>query len=376
MSRIPPLVTVNITLRSMVLTLAVLGLVYVATLIPALLLVALIALILASALAPVVNVWQARFGLSRPVAVVAIFASVFGTLLLLALLITPSLVSQSRTLAAEFPSYVNKLRGTYNWLQGLDATYHVLPDIDNASRQIASIAGDALTRSLGWAGQILGGVATLGLVLITTFYLLLEGPSLKQGALRLIPPDHRAVMDAQFEPITTKLGGYVRGVAISIGFLTCYLAIALSAAGVPLALALALIAGLLELIPMVGSLLGSIPTILIALTVSWKLALIVVAIFSVGNLIQGNLVAPYVFARAVAISPLLIMFALLIGGQLMGIAGALIAVPVLAMIQVLIQNLYVEPMERQYQALQTDTEPSVPEPDLANPHPTAHDASN
>ena len=102
----------------------------------------------------------------------------------------------------------------------------------------------------------------------------------------------------------------------------------------------------MEIVPLVGSLIGSIPAILIALTVSWQLALVVVVIFLAGNFMQGNFVAPYVYSRSVNVSPVMITFALLIGGNLMGIAGALIAVPVMAAIQVLVQNLYVEPMER------------------------------
>ena len=117
-------------------------------------------------------------------------------------------------------------------------------------------------------------------------------------------------------------------------------------------LALALLAGCFELIPLVGSLLGAIPAVLVSLTVSWKLALVVVAIFGIGNVVQGNVVAPYVFAKSVEVSPVMILLALLIGANLFGVAGAIIAVPLMAMLQVLVQNLYVEPMEREWAAAQ------------------------
>jgi predicted PurR-regulated permease PerM len=274
------------------------------------------------------------------------FGLLFGTLILLGLIVVPTLIDQAQTLVNNLPAYTAKVQQTYSWMRALDQRFHLLPSLDEAATAVSSFAAGWLASTLGWAGKLLGGVFTIFLILIITFFLLLDGPELKRGALSLVPPQHRAVMEAQFEPVALKLGAYVQGVLTSIGFLTMYLGIALSIAGEPLALVLALLAGLMEIIPMVGSLIGAIPAILIALTVSWQLALIVVIIFLVGNFIQGNFVAPYVFSRSVNVSPVMITFALLIGGSLMGITGALIAVPVMAALQVLVQNLYVEPMER------------------------------
>jgi len=185
------------------------------------------------------------------------------------------------------------------------------------------------------------------IVLISAFYMLIDAPRLRAGLLRLIPRAHRPAWGAQFEPIGDKVGHYVRGVFLAISVLVAYLAVALTLAGEPLSLVLALVAGCFELIPTLGPVLGATPAILIGLTVSWKLALIVFAIFAVGVFVQSNFVAPMLYSREVELPPLLITFALLVGGELMGVAGAMIAVPVLAVTLLLVENLYLAPREAQ-----------------------------
>lgn len=362
----PGTLTIHLSARSVVTTLGILLLFYAASLMPGILIMALVALILSAAMLPGVSYLQGRRGWPRGGAIAAMFGLIFGVLTLLGLIVVPTVIEQSQTLAANLPLYLAKVRQTYSWVLGLDQRFHMLPDLDEAAQTFSRFAGGWLSSTLGWAGKVLGGVATVFLIFITTFFILLDGPDLKRGLLSLIPPNHRGLMAAQFDPIALKLGAYVQGVLTSIGFLTLYLAICLSLAGVPLAFALALIAGACELVPLVGSLLGAIPAVIIALTVGPGTAGVVVAIFLVGNLIQGNVVAPFVFARSVEVSPVMILFALLIGAQLMGFAGAVIAIPLMAMVQVLVQNLYVEPMERAYASELARQAAALPVPPAAD----------
>ncbi len=360
--------TIHISVRSV---LVVLGMAFLASLvyqIPAILTMGLVAAIIGSAMLPGVTFFIDRFKWPRGLAIAAMFAVVGLIGLGLLLIVVPTVLHQAKMLADDLPTIITKLRGTYASLQGWDAQYHFLPDLDDAAKTISTFAGGWLASSVGWAGKLLGGVAALFIIGITTFFLLLDGPKLKAGLLKLVPPEHRDTFGAKFDPIAYKLGAYVQGLLINIGFLATYLAIALGLAGVPLALALAVVAGMCELIPLVGSLLGAIPALLIALTVSPFKALIVLIIFAIGNVIQGNVVAPFVFARSIEVSPIMIVFALLIGSQLMGVAGAIIAVPVMAMLLVLVQNLYVEPMERAHAALHppaADPPPEGPPPVVA-----------
>lgn len=337
--------TVRISVRSVVATLALLLALWAIAQMPTIMTQIVVALILGSALSPGVQLFMRRTRLPRPVAVGIMFLLLFGVLGLLGALIVPTLIDQAGVLAANAGYYVSQAQETYGWLRTFDTRFHFLPDLSTAIGQLSAFAAGALTSTLGWAGQALGGVFNTVVVFILTFFMLMDGPKLKRGALRLVPLAYRERLDAQFEPVAAKLGGYVQGVLASIGFLTAYLAICLSLLGVPLSLVLALLAGLFEIIPMVGGTLGALPAILVALTVSWKLALGVVVVFLVGNLIQNNVVNPFVFSKSVELPPVLVILALLVGGQLMGFAGALIAVPLAAAALVLIQNLYIEPME-------------------------------
>lgn len=341
----PAHVTVRISLRSVVATLAVLLALGAIAQMPTIMTQIVVALILASALRPGVQALMRRARFPRFAAVGVVFLLLFGVLGLLGALIVPTLVEQATLLASNAGHYVTRAQGTYGWLQRLDSRFHVLPELSTAVAQLSAYGAGVLKSSLGWAGQAVGGVFNTVIVFILTFFLLMDGPLIQRGALALVPPAYRGRLEAQIEPVAAKLGGYVQGVLASIGFLTAYLALGLSLLGVPLSLVLALLAGLCEIIPMVGSTLGSLPAILLALSVSWKLALAVVALFLVGNLIQNNVVNPFVFSKSVELPPVIVILALLIGGQLMGFAGALVAVPLAAAAMVLIQNLYVAPME-------------------------------
>lgn len=309
-----------------------------------------LALILAAALVPGVAFFQRRLGLTRESSVMAVFGAMVLGASLIALLIVPSLVEQLRTLGAEFPRYVAQLQRTFEWVQTLGAKLPMLPDLkgvaDAASAHVSAWVGS----SLGLAGQLLGWLVMVAIVLTLAFFVLLEGPALRVGVLSLIPPPHRPLIGEQIDPITMKLGGYVQGMALSIAVLAVYQVLVLSALGLPLALALGLTSALLAIVPMVGGVLGVIPPALVALSVSWKAALWALLLGYLGHFLVANFVMPIVFARSVKLSPLMITLALLVGGEAMGTFGALVAVPVAAAIQVLVQNLYVAVMERRYAA--------------------------
>ena len=309
-----------------------------------------LALILAAALVPGVAFFQARLGLTRDMAVMAVFGAMVAVAGLVALVVLPSLLEQLRTLAADFPRYVGQTQRTLEWVQTLGAKLPMMPDLKGVAVAASSYASAWVGSSLGFAGQLLGWIVMVTIVLTLAFFVLLEGPALRVGVLSLIPPPHRPLIGEQIDPITSKLGGYVQGMALSIALLAVFQVIVLSALGLPLALALGLLSALLAIVPMVGGVLGVIPPALVALSVSWQTAVWALLLGYLGHFLVANFLMPIVFARSVKLSPLMITLALLVGGEAMGMYGALVAVPVAAAIQVLVQNLYVAVMERRYEA--------------------------
>lgn len=318
----------------------------------------ILGLILAAALEPGVRFFSARLNISRENAVMAVFGALLVAVVGSAFLIVPTVLEQATTLAHDFPRYVGKLEATFTWAKELALKYPQLPvppDLAGIAQAASQHASAWLGSSLGFAGKLLGWLVMALIVLTLAFFVLMEGPALRAGCLTLVPPPHRRLIGEQIDPIALKLGGYVQGMGLSIAVLAVFQVIVLSLLGLPLALALGILSALLAVVPMVGGLLGVIPPALVALSVSWQTAVWALLLGYLGHFIVANFVMPIVFARSVKLSPLMITAALLIGGEAGGIFGALIAVPVAAAIQVLVQNLYVGVMERRYAASERST---------------------
>ncbi len=306
----------------------------------------LIALILAAALAPAVNFFAAK-RLPRALATLLVFILIFGSLGLVGMVLVPVLIGQVQELIKDFPDYVARYELVIQRLRRLEAQYHVLPSTTQIATFVSARASGWLASTLTATAAVASALVGISGVLITTFFLLSDGPNLRKGFLALIPPRYRDRIAEQFDPITIRLGAYVRGQLMSMGALSILLGIGLTIAGVPYAWVLAAIAGFMEIIPLVGSTLGAIPAVVVAFTVDWKLALIVVAIFAASNVIQGNVLSPLILSSSVAMPPILVFFAIMIGAELLGIVGAIIAVPMVATLMVLIQNLYIPSIEKQ-----------------------------
>ncbi len=353
----PPII-VAISPRTMFQALALIVAVTAILKFPYILAFLLIALILAAALSPGVNFFASR-RVPRVLATLLIFVLIFGTLGILGLMVIPVLIDQIQDLVKNFPAYATQYENVLQRLRSLEARYHVLPSTTQIATFVSQRASGWLASTLTATAAVASAIVGIGGVLISTFFLLADGPRLRQGFLSLIPPRFRPSISEQVDPITQRLGAYVRGQLISMSALAFLLGIGLTIAGVPYAWVLAVLAGIAEIIPLVGSTLGAIPAVIVALTVDWKLALIVVAIFAVANVIQGNVLSPLILSSSVEMPPILVFFAILIGAELLGIVGAIIAVPMVATSLVLIQNLYIPAIERQ-DGTAREAQPSPP----------------
>ena len=182
---------------------------------------------------------------------------------------------------------------------------------------------------------VAGGVFRFFAVLILTFYLLVEADHLRSGFIRLLPRRMRSRAASASRDITLKVSAWLAGQLFLGSVIGLTTAIALGFMGVPFFYVLALIAGIGEMIPVVGPILSAIPAILVAATVSWKTALFVLIFFVLQQQFENHVLVPKVMERQVGVSPVIVIVALLIGGSLLGILGALLAVPTAAILQVL-----------------------------------------
>lgn len=306
------------------------------------LLLVLIAAILATSLNPLVDAlgrraWgRSRWQLSRTMAIILIYMGLLIVLAIVGTLLVAPLVRESEQVLARAPEFYQGLRAM---LAGLQERYTWLPDLTALLDRIPREAGRLTSyvgAATGVAFRVFGGVVSAITVLILSFYMLVEGPAIKEGFLALFPRKHHAQFETVLRDVGLKFGGWLRG-QLLLGLIIGGLAGGGTwALGLPYPFLLGVAAGITELIPLIGPVLGAIPAVLVALFgPTWRL-LAVVAFFTVIQQAEGNFLVPRVMKQAVGLSPLLTLVAIMMGANLMGIIGALLAVPIAAALQVIV----------------------------------------
>lgn len=302
------------------------------------LLIIFIAITIGEATRPIVLELERR-RVPRPLGVLLVlFVAAIIIGILLWILITP-LVEEIGTLTSNAPTYTKRLE---DWIASSSATLHTNPQfgsfIDGLARQIfSSLQGLApsliqvpITLLSGAFGILLSVVVTITL---TVFWLSSSG-KLREFVFGLFPEQAQPQLNLIFEDIGRSLGGYIRGVLIAMGLIGIFTGLGLSVLGVPYALLLGVLAGLTECIPYLGPWLSGVVAVLVALvTVDPLKALEVVILFLVVQQVEGNLIQPFVMSRSVHLDPLLVLVAILIGSELLGLMGAVLAVPAAAIVQ-------------------------------------------
>jgi len=297
----------------------------------------LIAAFIAIGLDPAVR-WLVRRGLSRPVAVAVIAVVALGLFAGFLAAAFPPLAREATQLVDAAPRYARDLQDQRNTLGRLNAKYHVAQRVQQSLQQGVSVKTAGGLLSAGTA--ILSFTFQLLLTLVLVVYFLADLPRIKQAVYRLVPLRHRPRFGLLADEVVTRVGGYVLGnVATSVvAIVTSY--ILLLILGVPYALVLSVLTGILDLIPLVGSSIAGVIVALVALaTVSPTASLITVVFHVIYRVFEDYLLNPRVLRRTVDVSPLVTIVAVILGGALLGIVGALVAVPAAAAVQLVLTEV-------------------------------------
>ncbi len=308
-----------------------------------------IAIVMGTVIRPAVT-WLHRRGLPRIAAVMLICLVLLALLIGFLLLLFPLIVEQGTTIAAAVPGYYQSLR---EWVvnypsQMIARLSEFIPaTLPSLNPRVAQQTGQEVVAS---AGQALGYVSVAARVvfiaiaiLVLAFYWTLDGPRTIKSLLLLVPQDQRDGISELISAMETKVGLYMAGqgilcLAIGIMALVAYLLI-----GLPNALVLALMAGVLEVVPMIGPLLGAIPVALVALSLGPdKLVWVIVATVIIQQL-ENSLLVPRVMSKAVGVNPFVSLLAFFAFSSLLGIAGVLMAIPMTAIIQLLLDRFVFQP---------------------------------
>ncbi|MCL6576805.1 AI-2E family transporter [Kyrpidia sp.] len=298
-----------------------------------------VALIISYLLNPVVEALVKR-RVPRGISILIIYAIFLLISAVAAVQGIPALVEQVKALAANLPETVNRID---QWLNELARQTRYLPDgiqqaVENHLNQMERWTGRFLGQVVASLGATVGQLLSAFVVPFLVFYLLKDLKMVERVVLSLAPREQRDSWKKLLQEIDDALGRYVRGqllVMALVGVLTYagYLII-----GLPFSLLMASIVAVANIIPYVGPFIGLAPAALIGLTISPAMALKVLLVNLIVQQIESNLISPTVVGRSLDIHPLAIIFALLLGGQLAGIAGMVFAVPVLAVLRVIGQH--------------------------------------
>jgi predicted PurR-regulated permease PerM len=302
----------------------------------------LVSLLLAMALNPAIEALQRRGIRHRGAAAAIVYLLATAVIAGIGALILPTLIQQVGDFVNALPGYVHDLTTGRGPLGFLETKYHVVERVQKAvsgggSGAASSLAGGA-TAALDVTRSVVTFIAAVVTITFLTLFMLLEGPRWVSSSIELLPAERRAEAREIADDIYHLVGRYVTGnllISLIAGTAT---AIVLLALGVPFALALGLLVAILDLIPLAGATLAAIVVTLVALTDSVTSAIIVAVFFIVYQQIENHLLQPLVYGHTVRLSPLAILLSVLIGSQVAGIVGALVAIPVGGTIQILLEH--------------------------------------
>ncbi len=282
-----------------------------------LLIILFVAVILMSALSPLVK-FLIRFRIPKSLSIAITYFMIIIIVSGLTALIVPPLVEETRKLFLTLPPYLDQL------LDKMAVDKSVL------QLQLSGLSKNAFAITL----SIFDNLLAIIFLLVLTFYLMLERENLESRSAALFVGREERVKKLIVQ-MEEKLGSWLRGqlvLSLVIGLLTY---IGLLILGIPYALPLAVVAGVLEVIPVIGPIISALPAIFIALTITPVLAVIVAVMYLVIQQLENHLIVPQVMKRAVGLNPLIVILAIAIGSRLLGISGALLAVPLAVVFQIL-----------------------------------------
>lgn len=316
----------DISATSVLKIIAILAGVYLLYAIRDVLLLLFVAGILVAAFGPVIKKWSKKIG--KPLAVTILVFLIIAVIAGFVSLIVPPFVNQTSQLIANIPDIISRSSFITSHLPELEKS------LSSLTQNIGSITGGFISITT----SVVGGIATFLTLLILTIYFLIDEQIFSRYAASVIPEDKKNDINGLIGKISTKIGEWLRGqllLCLVIG-ITVY--IGLSIIGVKYALALGVISGVLEVLPIVGPVFSAALAALISLAISPITALIVIVYYVLVQQFENNFLVPKIMSKAIGLPPAIIIIAILIGGKLLGVIGALLAVPISGIVYVIFQE--------------------------------------
>ena len=310
--------------------------------------VSLIALMIAAAILPLADTLQRR-RVPRAATVAGVYVIGIAGLTLLIALLVPVVAEQGQELVARAPQYrqqaIERLQSVlaYTARRGGPATLR-LPEI--GLKEVGPVLQELARRSVQATRGLFSGTISALIIMFMTAYIVIDSRGLAAGLLGFVPPARRAEAERVGRLVIERMGGYVRGqlsVSVCIAVL---LSIGLAIMRVDTPVLIGVTAGALNFVPFLGSTVALLLALLVAANNSPLSVLGVLLLFGGVQFLEGKLLVPYLLGRQVALHPLAVLAALIVGAHLAGLVGAVVAVPILAGLNAIVQETYVKGMAR------------------------------
>lgn len=287
-----------------------------------------ISFIIMAALYPSVLTLKKR-GIPNTVAVFITYITTLALLVVLVFPLFPFFVSQIQSLFESFPRYINESARLLNINIESDQLRSVITD------EFAAIGKNIFSVT----SRVFGGLFSVLTVIVVSFYLMLDYKRIEKSIVGLFPKKDQEKAVELIKHVQEKLGAWLRGQLTLSIFIASLTWIVLTALGLSFALPLALIAGILEIVPTIGPIISAIPAIIVALSVSPTMALIVAGVYLGIQLIENNFLVPKIMQKAVGLNPIIVILLVITGAKVMGITGALLAIPFVSMLVVIAKGI-------------------------------------
>jgi predicted PurR-regulated permease PerM len=295
-----------------------------------------VALVFAGTFNPLVE-WMERRGLKRVYALVLLFLALLVITFLLIFLTVPPLVEQLAQIVRDAPRHREQLIAL---LQQREFTAPLARAVQNAGVEQASARIES--GLMGYAPRAVTALGWAMTTLFLTFYLLADGKRMQGALYAIVPRDYHMRLARILQNLEAIVGGYMRGQLITSAAIGVFTFLLLVIFKVPNALSLALFAALVDVIPFIGGLLATVPAVLSALSRGLPVGIVVLVILFVYQELENRILVPRVYGQVLRLSPTTVVLALLAGGILHGVIGALLALPIAAGLQMMLQELRVE----------------------------------
>jgi predicted PurR-regulated permease PerM len=338
--------------RAILFTIGVLLLLWLLGLIASVIVKLMLAVILAAGMKPLVDrltaVERRRQGLWTPPRGLVVLAVYITTILLVSVvggLILQVVISEVQNLVNGVPVYAPKIVARVNDLldlipggRNLVADFDIAGQLSGLVSRLFGVFSQALL-VFQYVLNLLGGLLDVLMILLLALYITTDGPRIGRYLRAFLPADRHEQAARVTDRIFIRLGGWVSGQILLCLIIGSMSWIGLVIIGVPYAAVLALIAGILEAVPNIGPIIAAVPAIMIAALYSPFQALLVLILYVIIQQLENYVIVPRVMSRAVELHPLAVLLALLIGGELLGVLGAVLAVPVTAAISVVVDEI-------------------------------------